>query len=379
MHTTCLTDFHSIRPIHESLQQKTLDWILKAHTQAEALSQGMDIASEKAQAFEKELKERLLRVGCKPDHIAKRGHVIDDFLHQNWDKMKIYVLDKLPSGACLKTRLNVFDEVVDPIFEEYYPEGASPPDDLIHATCTGYIAPSGAQKIVSKRGWGTSTTVTHAYHMGCYSAISSIRLADGFLFRKNSSDIIHTELCSLHTNPSNHSPDQLVSQSLFADGFIKYTAKKKAETAHLKVLGIHEEIISDSTEAMKWNLADWGFQISLAKEVPVLIAKALQKYLENLCAKSSLRPEDVLKNAHFAIHPGGPKIIKYIQQYFRLENEQIEKSKLILKQFGNMSSATLPHIWDAILQDPKVDSGTWIVSMAFGPGLSICGALMQKE
>lgn len=283
MHTTCLTEFHSIRPIHESVQQKTLDWILKAHTQAEALSKGWDIDSEESQAFEKSIKDRLLRVGCKLDHITKRGHVIDDFLHQNWDKMKIYVLD-----------------------------------------------------------------------------------------------IVHTELCSLHTNPSNHSADQLVSQSLFADGFIKYTAKKHLDSPHIKVLSIHEEIISHSTEAMKWNLADCGFQILLAKEVPVLITKALQMYLENLCAKASLKPEEVLKNAHFAIHPGGPKIIKYIQQYFRLEDEQIEKSKLILKQFGNMSSATLPNIWDAILQDPKVDSGTWIVSMAFGPGLSICGALMQK-
>jgi len=44
-----------------------------------------------------------------------------------------------------------------------------------------------------------------------------------------------------------------------------------------------------------------------------------------------------------------------------------------------MSSATLPHVWKAILDDDAVPSGTLIVSLAFGPGLTIAGAILRKS
>ena len=76
-HTTCLTDFHSIRPAHETSQEKTLEWIVKAHTQAESVEKNLGI--EERQTFENEFREKLDRVGCKGEHISKRGHGIDDF------------------------------------------------------------------------------------------------------------------------------------------------------------------------------------------------------------------------------------------------------------------------------------------------------------
>jgi predicted naringenin-chalcone synthase len=50
----------------------------------------------------------------------------------------------------------------------------------------------------------------------------------------------------------------------------------------------------------------------------------------------------------------------------------------VLADCGNMSSATLPHIWKLLLEDPAVPPGTLIPSMAFGPGLTVCGAVLQK-
>jgi predicted naringenin-chalcone synthase len=44
-----------------------------------------------------------------------------------------------------------------------------------------------------------------------------------------------------------------------------------------------------------------------------------------------------------------------------------------------MSSATLPHVWMRLLDDPAVAPGTPILSLAFGPGLTICAAVFRKE
>ena len=102
----------------------------------------------------------------------------------------------------------------------------------------------------------------------------------------------------------------------------------------------------------------------------------LPKFLKTLADKADAK--DLQKRALFAIHPGGPKILTYIQELFALSDRQMAHSFAILKNYGNMSSATLPHIWEAMLADANVPDRTPIVSLAFGPGLTITGAIMEK-
>lgn len=355
-----LSDFQIIRPPYETPQEECLKWLAKAHG-----VNGNDIS------------EKLWNVGCKPEHIQKRGHVIDDYLHTDWEKMEIYRLDEQPTGKDLSVRSKVYSIHTDKVFEDYYAGEDSPPDDLIHVSCTGYVSPSGAQKIVSKKDWGKNTTVTHTYHMGCYASIPAIRMAGGFLAsspEKKRADIVHTEICSLHVNPANHNLDQLVSQSLFADGFIKYSIQRKTDKPHFRVLASAEEIIPNSIKSMSWNVMNWGFEMTLQKEVPVLIARAILPFVEGLTSKANI----CLENALFAVHPGGPKILFYVQKALGLSDDQMKYSYEILKNYGNMSSATLPHIWERILQEKGTPKGTKIISLAFGPGLSIAGAIMEK-
>ena len=70
------------------------------------------------------------------------------------------------------------------------------------------------------------------------------------------------------------------------------------------------------------------------------------------------------------IHPGGPAIVDLVGSCLRLSKNQIALSKDALREGGNKSSATVPHIWDRILRDPDVKKGTRVVSLAFGPGLT---------
>ena len=355
-----LSNFVSIRPPYESTQQTTLDWLILAHTEAERRENS---SSMHLNDFKASIGEKLLRVGCKPDKISTRGHVVQDYLHQDFEKMQI-------PFAPLQVRMKHFEEHADQIFTQFYATEVAP-DDLIHTTCTGYLAPSAAQKLISQKNW-TDTTVTHAYHMGCYAAIPSVRMAKGFLLSnpsKQRTDIVHTEMCSLHINPSLHRLDALVSQSLFADGFIKYSVTKQAPPKGFQVLSHKEVIIPSSIRSMTWNLSDWGFEMSLAKEVPVLIARSLPGFIEEL---------GVDRNALFAVHPGGPKILNNIQDILNLSAHQLEHSVKILQQFGNMSSATLPHIWQRISEDANVAPGSSVVSLAFGPGLTLCGLLLKK-
>jgi predicted naringenin-chalcone synthase len=342
-----LRGFNSIRPAHETAQEEILEWLATAHAQDG-----------------EEHRAKLYHVGCKPPAIQKRGHVLPLF--------------ESPQSSDLEKRTRHFEVHADQIFEAFYPGSSLSPENLIHVTCTGYISPSGAQKLVSRRGWGAKTTVTHAYHMGCYGAIPAIRMARGFSHQGGRTDIVHTEMCSLHNNTSLHAADQLISQTLFSDGFIQYSVEQGTpDQPHFRLLSVREEIIPDSIESMSWNVASWGFKMSLAKELPVQIARALPEFLARLAHQANVKVKTLLQEALFAVHPGGPKILQQVQRRLELQDHQMAHSILILQNFGNMSSATLPHIWKGMLEDPTIADGTVILSLAFGPGLTICGTVMQ--
>src|SRR5262249_54227427 len=147
-------------------------------------------------------------------------------------------------------------------------------------------------------------------------------------------DIVHTEICSLHLHPLRHASEQLLVQSLFGDGFIKYSVGKQADVPHLKVLALHEEIIPDSTHCMTWRCEDHGLGMTLSKEIPLLIARSISGYLERLCDLAGMNPKEVIREAVFAIHPGGPKILQQIKDLLGLETDQITHSVQVLKDYG---------------------------------------------
>ena len=378
--TTSLINFSVIRPQNEKPQEEILRWLAKAHTKAEDLKQKRSPSSEDSLQFQKSIQEHLFSLGLGENKIQKRAVQALNYLDldRDWTQAE---------GMNFKERSHYFDLEASKALEDFYKEESVPPSHLIHVSCTGYVAPSAAQKLVSKRNFGSQTGVTHAYHMGCYASIPAIRIAKGFLKDSlelnNQVDIVHTELCSLHINPLLHEPEQLVVQTLFADGFIKYSVvpgnNSFTKNSSLDLLSLHEEIIEGSTLTMSWICEDWGMKMTLAKDIPSILASHITKFLHTLIKKSGLDPDTTLGNALYAIHPGGPKVIQKIARLLTLSEEQISHSKEVLSNLGNMSSATLPHIWEKIVNDPSVPAKSLIISLAFGPGLTISGSIFQKE
>jgi len=267
--------------------------------------------------------------------------------------------------------MRVFAEIVDDYFTDAYPDDEPPPDDLVHVTCTGYVSPSAAQKLVAHRRW--PTRVVHAYHMGCYAAVPAVRIALGL---GANVEIVHTELCSLHVDPADHALATLVVQSLFADGLIRYALAP--DGPGLRVLAVHEQILPDTADAMTWTPGGHGMRMTLSRDVPERIAGAIRPFVAALLDRAGMSLR-ALRDTVFAVHPGGPKIIDRVRDTLELDESQVAASRRVLLEHGNMSSATLPHIWAALLADPAVPAGTRIASLAFGPGLTTCGLMLEKQ
>jgi predicted naringenin-chalcone synthase len=223
--------------------------------------------------------------------------------------------------------------------------------------------------------------------MGCYAAVPAVRIARGLLAATPQPgasarvDVVHTELCSLHLDLTQHTPEQLVIQSLFADGAIRYALVRGDPPAEggLRVLALREAIVADSADSMRWVPSGAGMQMSLARDVPERIRGAIVPFVRDLLRDAGLDFGAERARAAFAVHPGGPRIIDLVAGALELAPSQVAASRRVLLEHGNMSSATLPHVWMDLVRDADVAPGTVVVSLAFGPGLTVCGALFRKE
>lgn len=377
--------FQKVQPPYERSQENLVEWTTRCHeaatvaaaaTHPSATAVTLDADNSAGSLIGKLFR----RYSVSADKIAKRSFECSDLESiDGWRTNRIYRFENaLPEGAPMKERMEFFSERATKIFDEFYPPQKNLPEHLIHVTCTGYVSPSAAQK----RAAGTTHVgVTHAYHMGCYASLPAVRMGQALVSSAEdpafTADVVHTEMCGLHMNASDHSPEQIVVQTLFADGHIKYSLKRKE---HLEtgfaILGIHEEIVPDSVADMAWVPSSWGMHMTLSREVPQKIAANLRPFLERLLTKANEDKTSILKSAIFAIHPGGPKIIESVRQTLELSVDQTRASEKILLEHGNMSSATLPHVWEEI-QNSKPEPGTKIVSLAFGPGLTLFGAVFE--
>jgi predicted naringenin-chalcone synthase len=146
----------------------------------------------------------------------------------------------------------------------------------------------------------------------------------------------------------------------------------------LSVRAMHERVLPDSADEMGWVVANWGMQMTLARDVPDRIAGAIRGFVIELYRRADLDPGAIQRSV-FAIHPGGPRIIDRVREVLELSDAQVQASRDVLFARGNMSSATLPHIWQRMLDDRAVRRGTPVASLAFGPGLTMCGALLEKR
>ena len=386
---TFVTHFRALDPAYTMTQQQTLAWLVEAHTRAEATLAMRNGTQFDEGRFRVRIGHALARFGCKPDKIATRGFELADGTQTTWSDMRIYRLDKQPEGEGMLCRTRLYGDIATGVFERLYAQEDHPPSDLLHVTCTGYASPSAAQRLVSQKGWGRHTRVTHAYHMGCYASLPALRIAQGFASAPGALrpdgprrvDVVHTEFCTLHLNPLIHTPEQLVVQTLFADGFIAYSvcdASARSGAPALQLLALAEDVIPDSSESMQWICSDWGMQMTLARDVPERLIAVLGPFIDQLCDRASLTLAERAQ-ARFAVHPGGPKILDGVQALLGLRDEQIEHSREVLLTRGNMSSATLPHVWMKMMADESVADGQIVISAAFGPGLTLCGAVMRKS
>ncbi|MBK9266352.1 MAG: type III polyketide synthase [Polyangiaceae bacterium] len=390
------TDFESFLGDRAIPQSRLLAYTAWLMATARCARDGVSEPQAARKVWE-QTRDRVRRFGISPAHIAQRMLLIMPPALRELDPGALggelprlfETLTSEPDGAPIDRRMQHTAEIVNEALAQAFPSGGEAPDDIVHVTCSTYQAPSPVERFVSARGWGR-TTVTNSWHMGCYGAFPGVRIAAGFLAAahlgfvapKRRVEILHTEVLSAHADLLDHSPGNIVTATLFADGFVRYAlvpgARHAPGAAGLRLVGWDERVLPGCADEMTWDLSPHGFKMYLSPEVPLFIRDHVAGLVNSLATEAGCDPTALRDRAVFALHPGGPRIVDLVQEALALRPDQVCFSREVLRERGNMSSATVPHIWQRILAEPAVPSGTPVVSLAFGPGLTATALLLQK-
>ena len=122
---------------------------------------------------------------------------------------------------------------------------------------------------------------------------------------------------------------------------------------------------------MAWTIGDDGFEMVLTGEVPRIIGREIRGAVDGFL--------DGAVPTAWAVHPGGRSILDRVQTGLGLDPEALLASRAVLRDYGNMSSATVMFILREMLHDDAVASGATIAGLAFGPGLTVESALLTKR
>jgi predicted naringenin-chalcone synthase len=164
-----------------------------------------------------------------------------------------------------------------------------------------------------------------------------------------------------------------VANALFADGAgaLVGVPMKAAPSDVWRVTASGSCLIPDSADAMTWNVGDHGFEMTLAKTVPGLLARHVRPWLERWLASQGVALPEVRS---WAVHPGGPRILTAVEEGLGLSAHDLDVPRAILAEYGNMSSPTILFILERLqaLNAPRP-----CVAMGFGPGLAAEAALLM--
>lgn len=260
---------------------------------------------------------------------------------------------------------------------------------VVTVSCTGFYAPGPDYMLVRDLGLGPAVQRYHLGFMGCYASMPALRNAVQFCEADPDAVVlvVSVELCTLHLRSSND-PDTIVASSLFADGAGAgiVTARPLEAGERAFALDRFETRITPVGEGdMAWKIGDHGFEMVLSNAVPAIIDDHITGALEPLFAPDGDLADALSTDAagervaHWAIHPGGRSILDKVESRLQLSEAQLVPARSTLRDFGNMSSATVLFVLRYILDQASTAEGDRVAAMAFGPGLTVESALMTVK
>ncbi|WP_026906519.1 type III polyketide synthase [Paucisalibacillus globulus] len=270
--------------------------------------------------------------------------------------------------------LNAMDECLKNTFlsEEVTYEDI---DLLAFVSSTGISTPSIDTYLINERPFRENVERMPLWGLGCAGGAIGLSRVYNWL-KANPTKVailINCEICSLTFQKGDQKKSNLIGTALFGDGVSallligEESIYRKSLIKPLPLIKSYSSYTEkDSTNVMGWKIINTGFEVIFSKSIPALVHTIWKNHMQKFLQQEGLSIDII---DAFISHPGGKKVLDAMVEALHISTEKLHYSAEILRDHGNMSSATVQYVLFKWLEkDMKL--GTKGVITALGPGFS---------
>jgi predicted naringenin-chalcone synthase len=246
-------------------------------------------------------------------------------------------------------------------------------DFLVTTTCTGRLVPSLDAHLIGALGFRNDVQRVHVGDTGCASGMVVLQQAWNYLraFPERRALAVSVELCST-TYYLDDEAETAVANAIFADGAAAVLLTTTGDGP--QILGNRTLIRPEYLDRMGFTFPDGRYRIRLSPEVRRIAPAMMEELAGTMLKDHGLTKEDV---RFWVLHSAGRRVIENAQALLGLSDADLVYSRDVLRRFGNLSSATVLFVLEAVLQSGRPQPGDIGLMVALGPGFAAEGSLLR--
>lgn len=248
-------------------------------------------------------------------------------------------------------------------------------DGIVAISTTGICTPSLDALLIDRLGLRSDVTRLPIFGYGCAGGVLGLARAAALAESVPGQHIlvVVVELCGLTFRPQERSPANMVATALFGDGAAAVLLSTTGAGPAIAAWGEHTW--PDTLDVMGWRVENDGFGVVFSRDIPPLIARMFRPALDRWLDRLGVSLGDV---DGFCCHPGGAKVVAALEQSLELPAGALATERDILRDYGNMSAATVLFVLERRLSAsvPAPLAGRTLLT-AVGPGFT-AGFLMLE-
>ena len=246
-------------------------------------------------------------------------------------------------------------------------------DGVVAVSTTGLATPSLDALLIDRLALRRDTQRLPVFGLGCAGGVIGLSHAAAMARAVPGSLILClvVELCALTFRRGDNGKSNIIASALFGDGAAAAVLSCAGDGPAIGPAGVHTW--PSSLDVMGWRVEEDGLGVLFSRDIPALVRSDLRGATETFLRRHGLRLADIDR---LVCHPGGAKVLDALEEAFALPSGAMVEARDVLRDFGNMSAATVLFVLERVLRQHAV--GRCLLS-ALGPGFTAGFQVLELE
>lgn len=236
---------------------------------------------------------------------------------------------------------------------------------IVTVSSTGVATPSLDALVMEQMQLPRNLLRLPVFGLGCAGGVVGLSRASALARAEPEKNILLlvVELCGLTFRHNDFSKSNIVATALFGDGAAGAVISCQGRGPAIECWGEHTW--PDTLGIMGWDVRDDGLAVIFSRDIPSFVSHEMGRAVEAFLAENGLERTDINS---FVCHPGGVKVVDALKTLFGLAPGALVHARDVLRDFGNMSAATVLFVLRAALDERRPNVRHLLTTL--GPGFT---------